>query len=199
MNIGYIGPSSASWLLRSCLLAGLIAHKAIWELLRRHSVAGRANQQSLRIQPVKIVKVGILLGIIVQTLLPWDILPITSEPGRLRIVGAIVYTLGLLVAMLARLQLGRNWSDIESPVVGANHAVVATGIYGYIRHPIYVGDIALLLGLELCLDSWLVMGVVLLVPVVLRKAILEERMLAQRLLGYDSYLRKTKRFIPFVI
>ncbi len=199
MGSGYLGLTSAPWILRCFLLAGLIGHKAVWEILRRHSIGGRAKPERVKLQAVKIVKVAIFLGIIVQTLLPRDILPITSEPMQLRIAGLIVFTLGLLVAVLARLELGRNWSDIESPVVGSNQVVIASGIYGYIRHPIYVGDIALLLGLELCLNSWLVLGVVLLTPVVLRKAILEEKLLAQRLPGYEIYLRRTKRFIPFLV
>ncbi|HEV8525468.1 MAG TPA: hypothetical protein VGQ71_13300, partial [Terriglobales bacterium] len=66
------------------------------------------------------------------------------------------------------------------------------------RHPIYVGDLLLLVGLELALNSWLVMAVLGLVPFVLRKAILEERILAERLPGYGEYIRRTKRFIPYV-
>ena len=47
--------------------------------------------------------------------------------------------------------------------------------------------------------SWLVLGVLALAPVVANKAIGEEKMLAQKLPGYDVYVRKTKRFIPFLI
>ncbi len=200
MSIDLIGPSSASWLVRFFLVAGLIAHKAIWEALRGRSVArGASSPAPSKLQPIKIVKVAILLGIIAQTLLPLDILPISSHPFQLKIAGAIFYVLGLLVAVLARLELGRNWSDIESPIVGRDQVVVASGIYRYIRHPIYAGDLALLLGLELCLNSWLALAVVVLAPMVLRKAVLEERMLAQRLPGYDMYVARTKRFIPFVV
>ncbi len=199
MIMAATGPSSVSWLLRIFLVAGLIAHKAIWEALRGRSVGPRASQAPSKLQPIKIVKVAILLGIIAQTLLPLDIFPISSHPFQLRIAGAIFYVLGLLVAVLARLELGRNWSDIESPIVGRDQVVVASGIYRYIRHPIYAGDLALLLGLELCLNSWLALAVVVLAPMVLRKAVLEERMLAQRLPGYDMYVARTKRFIPFVV
>jgi protein-S-isoprenylcysteine O-methyltransferase Ste14 len=199
MMISLTGPSSAGWVVRFFLLAGLIAHKAIWEVLRGRSVGRRAKQGAATIQGVKIVKLAILLGIVAQTLSPLDILPITSHPSGLRIVGAIFFTIGLLVAVLGRLQLGHNWSDIESPLVDRDQVVVASGVYAYVRHPIYAGDLALLLGLELCLNSWLVLAIVLLAPVVLRKAVLEERMLAQRLPGYDMYVARTKRFIPFIV
>jgi protein-S-isoprenylcysteine O-methyltransferase Ste14 len=71
-------------------------------------------------------------------------------------------------------------------------------LYRYIRHPIYVGDLLLLAGLELSLNSWLVAGVIVMAPFVLWKAIREEQVLARALPDYDSYRMKTKRFIPFI-
>jgi protein-S-isoprenylcysteine O-methyltransferase Ste14 len=57
----------------------------------------------------------------------------------------------------------------------------------------------LLLGLELCLHSWLVLGAVALIPVVFTRAVKEEKLLASRLQDYDLYIQRTKRFIPFVV
>jgi protein-S-isoprenylcysteine O-methyltransferase Ste14 len=111
----------------------------------------------------------------------------------------VVYTLGLVVAVLGRLHLGNNWSDIEVGRIQETHQAVTTGIYRFLRHPIYVGDLLLLLGLELVLNSWLVLGLLLLVPVVCAKAIREEQSLAASLTGYDEYSRRVKRFIPYVV
>jgi protein-S-isoprenylcysteine O-methyltransferase Ste14 len=77
--------------------------------------------------------------------------------------------------------------------------VVAYGVFRYIRHPIYVGDLLLLLGLELSLNSWLVLAVVCMIPGVLRQAVREERMLVIALPGYAAYCARTKRFIPFLV
>jgi protein-S-isoprenylcysteine O-methyltransferase Ste14 len=77
--------------------------------------------------------------------------------------------------------------------------VVSKGLYRFIRHPIYVGDLLLLIGLELSLNSWLVLGVILLLPVVIRQAVSEEKMLMRSLPGYETYCARTKRFIPFLI
>lgn len=186
------------FLLRVYLLAGLIAHKAIWELLKRRSGTEQQPGRGMALKLVKAFKVAILLGIVAQTLLPRDVVPIAADALLLRVIGAVSYTVGLLVAILGRLQLGDNWSDIETAQVKGDHAVVSSGLYRYIRHPIYVGDLMLLLGLELCLNSWLVLGVAALVPVVIHRAVREERVLVQRLPGYETYLRRTKRFIPFV-
>ena len=59
-----------------------------------------------------------------------------------------------------------NWSDIETAEVLCEHAVVSHGVYRYVRHPIYIGDIALLVGLELALNSWLVLGALAIAPIV---------------------------------
>jgi protein-S-isoprenylcysteine O-methyltransferase Ste14 len=189
-------------LLRIYLLAGLIIHKAVWELLKRRrgqpGAAGQGAARPLSAMLVKMIKVGILLGIIVQTMMP-DVLPIESDSSSLRIAGVSIYTIGLVLAISSRIQLGRNWTDIESARVLNSHTVISNGIYGYIRHPIYVGDLLLLFGLELSLNSWLAAAVVVLAPVVLWKAIREEKMLVDKLPGYDAYCLRTKRFIPFLI
>ena len=187
--------------LRLYLLAGLVAHKAVWEMLkRRKAPMGEKHvpkPQPLSVKLVKAVKIAILLGIIVQTMLP-EIFPISTEPFGLRVVGIVLYTAGLLIAVVARFQLDNIWSDIETAQVLSHQQVVSNGIYGYVRHPIYVGDILLLFGLELSLNSWLVVGVALMTPVILLQATREEKKLVETLPGYDVYCQQTKRFIPFV-
>jgi protein-S-isoprenylcysteine O-methyltransferase Ste14 len=187
--------------LRVYLLVGLIAHKALWEALKWRAAGYRAikqERQPISVKLIKGVKIAILLGVMAQTMTP-DVWPITSSPVALRVVGALIYTVGLVIAMLGRIQLGPNWTDIEAARATRNQAVVSHGLYRYIRHPIYVGDLLLLAGLELSLNSWLALVVGLLAPWVLWQAVREERMLAASLPGYEAYCAQTKRFIPFVV
>ena len=187
--------------LRIYLLAGLITHKVLWEALkRRRADDGTAprERQSIRIKLVKGVKIAILLGVTAQTMTP-DLLPLTSSSVALRVVGALIYTAGLVIAMFGRVQLGSNWSDIEAARATGAQAVVSRGLYRYIRHPIYVGDLLLLAGLELSLNSWLALAVGLMATLILWQAVREERMLAASLPGYKAYCAQTKRFIPFVV
>lgn len=187
-------------LLRAYLLAGLVAHKALWEILKRRIPAAR--RQETRASPIrtgiKVAKTLVLAGIASQTVLP-EILPIASEPGVLRAVGVALFTFGLALAMAGRIELGDNWLDIEDAEVRQGQALIATGVYNYVRHPIYAGDLILLAGFELSLNSWLVLGVGLLIPVVVVRARMEESMLSQALRGYDDYRARTWRFVPFVV
>lgn len=185
-------------ILKVYLLFGLVLHKYVWEVLKRNSDEKPREKKSLILGIVKTIKISILVGIMVQIFLP-EILPITANPIVIRSIGVAVYTIGLLTAITARVQLGDNWANIETGQVLQRQSVVAKGVYSYIRHPIYTGDLLLLLGLELSLNSWLVLGVFFLAPIVLFQAVKEEKMLVQALSGYDAYCTRTKRFIPFVI
>jgi protein-S-isoprenylcysteine O-methyltransferase Ste14 len=188
-------------LLRLYLLSGLVLHKTVWEMLKRRGHAGgepvRPDGLPLA-RMAKAAKIAVLCGLVAQTMLP-ELLPIAADASVLRGVGVAIYTIGLLLAILGRVQLGDNWSDIESAKVGARQALVTNGIYRYVRHPIYAGDLLLLLGFELALNSWLVLGVVALAALVVRQTLREEALLVTRLAGYDGYSRRTKRFVPFVI
>ena len=179
------------------LLAGLLLHKIVWEVLKRKQGNGAlisAPPPSLKLRIVKAAKILVLIAITIQTLAP-PVLPINNAPRWLAWLGVLVFTAGLTLAISARIELGRNWSDIEVGAVRRDHHIVESGVYRHIRHPIYVGDLALLAGLELALNSWLVAGALLLIPVVLRKALAEEKTLVRSLPGYAEYCARTSPFI----
>lgn len=190
-------------LLRAYLLAGLVAHKLVWERLKRHqrstSATAAMGDAPLRVRAAKLAKMLVLGGILVQTLTPWYWVPIAGDAQQLVAAGVAIYTLGFAVAIAGRVQLGGNWSDIEAAQVLTHQTVVNHGLYRYVRHPIYVGDLLLLAGLELALNSWLVLGVVVLAPIVLSRAVREEELLKQSLTGYREYCKTSKRFIPFIV
>jgi protein-S-isoprenylcysteine O-methyltransferase Ste14 len=190
--------------LRAYLLGGLLGHKLVWEVMKRREPHWREIQPDTtggRFHFIRLAKALFLTAIVAQTLLPdpWAaVLPITVDAGPLRIAGAVLYGIGLVTAILGRVQLGHNWADIERAGVHSTQHLVAHGVYAYIRHPIYAGDLLLLIGLELALNSWLVLAVLGLVYSVTRQAIREEALLLSTLSGYDEYLRRTKRFIPLI-
>ena len=187
-------------ILRAYLLLGLVLHKAVWEVLKRRA-PGRADSSASSITPLaytaKAVKMLILAGLVAQIFLP-DLLPIT-DGLVLRAVGVALFTVNLAIAVHSRVELGRNWSDIEASGIVPGHRLIDKGMYRFVRHPIYIADLTMLVGFELALNSWLVLGVLLLYPVVMRQARNEERVLRSQVPGYEEYCQRTKAFVPFVI
>jgi len=185
-------------LLRVYLLAGIVAHKIYWEATKRRLPAPPKVRRSAIVRLVKAVKVGILLAIVAQVVISWTVLPLSGDPAPVRAAGAFLYTVGLAIAIIGRAQLGDSWSDIEAPGQVSKAVLISHGLYGYIRHPIYTGDILLLIGLELSLNSLLLFAILLMVPAILQQAVREERLLVRDLPGYRDYCRRTKRFLPFI-
>ena len=66
-------------LLRIYLIAGIAAHKIYWEVTKRRVPPAPKAHPSLLVRLVKAAKVTILLAICVQVLIPWTILPISSD------------------------------------------------------------------------------------------------------------------------
>jgi protein-S-isoprenylcysteine O-methyltransferase Ste14 len=187
--------------LRLTLFLGLVFHKLLWEVMKRKDRAQRTRQRSPISRGrwlVKSLKGLILFFLIIQTLF-LDLFPITDQPAFLRMIGTAIYFAGLGTAVIGRLQLGKNWIDLEDYRILPGQSIVTNGIYRYIRHPIYTGDLLLLLGLELALNSWIVVVVVVPILVVIRQTLAEEVLLSQSLPDYSAYCKRTKRFIPFLI
>lgn len=79
-----------------------------------------------------------------------------------------------------------------------NQKVIDTGLYSYVRHPMYSGAVLLFLATPFALGSYIglvpVLPLIFMIDVRLRH---EERYLQKNLSDYTSYLQKTKyRLIP---
>jgi protein-S-isoprenylcysteine O-methyltransferase Ste14 len=191
--------------IRVILLLGLVLHKVVWEVMKvgektpeRAKLTSPRTPKSLFKSLIKLGKIFVLGFLVVQTI-ALNVLPISDQPTGLRLAGLGIYLLGLTLAITARVQLGKNWANIEDYQVIRGQSLVKSGVYQYIRHPIYTGDILLLLGLELALNSWLALGVIPLALIVYQQAKTEENMLSKKLPDYREYRKRTKMFIPFLI
>lgn len=78
--------------------------------------------------------------------------------------------------------------------------VISTGVYSFVRHPLYLGCLLMLLGAPLLLGSiyGLIIGLIAFF-VLAGRIIGEEKMLVNELEGYEDYKKKvTYRLLPFV-
>jgi len=79
-------------------------------------------------------------------------------------------------------------------------SLVTTGIYRYIRHPMYTSVILMMLGVVLCSTSPLAWGLwAALIVVLLLKAYREEKLWIEHDPCYSEYRKNTKYFIPYIL
>ena len=78
--------------------------------------------------------------------------------------------------------------------------VISTGLYGIVRHPMYLASVLMFLSIPLVMGSWYALIPFAFYPVLMVVRILdEEKLLSAELSGYEAYKRKVKyRMIPFI-
>lgn len=84
--------------------------------------------------------------------------------------------------------------------VDEGQKVISTGLYSFVRHPMYLGIIAMYLLTPVALGSWWGLIPMAGIPLALVLRILnEEKVLCRDLPGYTDYCKKTKyRLIPLI-
>lgn len=120
-------------------------------------------------------------------------------PVWLQFVGALVL-LGSFYLLFLTFRENTYLSTIVRIQADRGHTVVSTGPYHYVRHPMYTGMLAFFVGTPLLLGSgYGIVGGLLLMLMLARRAVLEERTLQTELHGYAAYMRQVKyRLVPYV-
>lgn len=121
----------------------------------------------------------------------------STVPTAVVVIGNVLVLAGLAVAEVVIIQ---NNYAAATITVEAEQPVVSTGLYGLVRHPMYVGALIVMVGMPLALASY--WGLVALIPGVLVFAARitdEEKALRQELDGYVEYTQKVHyRLVPGV-
>jgi len=84
--------------------------------------------------------------------------------------------------------------------VQENQKVIDTGLYGVVRHPMYMSTLLLFLAMPLVLGSPVSFVITLLyIPIIAKRIRNEEQVLEEGLEGYSDYKKKVRyKVIPFV-
>ena len=108
----------------------------------------------------------------------------------------LVTSLGGIFAIWARYTLGREWSGNITTKV--NHELIRSGLYAFIRHPIYTGILLAAAGTVLFVGEWRgILAFLFFVATFVHKANKEE-ILMTREFGdrYEKYRQETGFLIP---
>lgn len=130
--------------------------------------------------------------------LPATRLPPAAAPRAAAALSLLVG--GLALRWYAILTLGRLFTvDVA---IQADHTLVETGPYRYVRHPSYTGMLVAFLGVGVYFGNWLsiaALAVPIFLVVMIRIRVEEAALLTTFGVAYSDYCRRTKRLIPGVI
>ena len=121
----------------------------------------------------------------------------SQMPKAVTVAAAVLF----LLAYLLYAEVMRENAYLSRTIqVEEGQTVVSTGLYGIVRHPMYMATLLLFLVMPLVLGSWWA-----LIPFAFYPAIIisrlkdEEELLTRELAGYEEYKEKVKyRIIPFI-
>jgi protein-S-isoprenylcysteine O-methyltransferase Ste14 len=121
----------------------------------------------------------------------------STVPTAVVVIGNVLVLCGLGLAELVVIQ---NNYAAATITVEKDQPVVSTGLYGVVRHPMYVGAMIMMVGMPLALGSY--WGLLTMIPGVLvyvARITDEEKALRQELDGYQEYTEKVHyRLVPGV-
>lgn len=168
-------------------------------LAERYKQPGSLNQQGWDRYVVYALVLGFVAWIMVMPLDARRFHWTTGFPWWLQVVGAVAlifsaffffrsYVDNTYLSPLVRIQTDRQ------------QRVVSVGVYGWVRHPMYLGGVLLFIGVPLLLGSAFGLAIGLaLVLLVAGRIVGEERLLVQELEGYEEYRARVKyRLIPLI-
>jgi protein-S-isoprenylcysteine O-methyltransferase Ste14 len=166
------------------------------EALRRRMQAGPgAETRALQKIVIAVAFLSMAAMIVLSALdfrFGWSTVPVAVSVVGLVLVGA-----GLTIAMLVTIQNGYAAANVK---VEDGQQLSSTGWYGFVRHPMYFGNVILMIGTPLALGSyWGLLIVIAGLAVLALRITDEEALLTDQLAGYREYMQKVHyRLVPYV-
>ncbi len=113
------------------------------------------------------------------------------------VIGLFIIALGLIIRVISIRQLGQYFTYSVSKV--ENHILIEKGLYKFIRHPGYLGQLLIFTGISISLSNWLAVILMLLFTLVgyTNRIRVEEKFLIEQIGDkYSDYQKRTKKLIP---
>lgn len=172
------------------LLYWLVAARAVKTTRWREPI----SSQLLHCVPLILTALLLVGGRHLPPLLTERFLPQTSVYP---VLGVVMLAAGLGFAVWARRHLGSNWSGTVT--LKEDHALIRSGPYHYVRHPIYSGILLALLGTAVVIGEWRgLLAFALAFTGLAYKSKVEEGRMREIFQEYDEYCHETAALIPWV-
>ena len=114
-------------------------------------------------------------------------------------VGFVLVVIGLIIRITSILTLKQYFTYSVAKV--QDQPLIETGLYKIIRHPGYLGQLLIFIGISISVSNWLSI-LLMMIPVAIgyfyRIKVEESFMIAQLGENYLNYQKRTKRIIPMI-
>jgi protein-S-isoprenylcysteine O-methyltransferase Ste14 len=114
-------------------------------------------------------------------------------------IGMVLVVIGFIIRIHSILTLNQYFTYSVAKV--ENHKLIETGLYKFIRHPGYLGQLIIFVGISTSISNWLSI-LLMMIPISLvylyRINVEESFMLEQLGEDYLNYQERTKRLIPLI-
>ena len=164
--------------------------------LQRRMHAGPGAETRTVQKIISVVAFGSLAAMIVVSALDFRF-GWSTVPAAVSVAGDVLVAVGLGIAMLV---VNQNAYAAANITVESDQQLATTGFYAFVRHPMYFGNVIMMIGVPLALGSY--WGLAFIIPglIVLGLRINdEEALLRQELDGYSEYTQKVHhRLVPYV-
>jgi len=147
-------------------------------------------------EPLRLVRLHHALFGVILVGTPLEALIVAGAPNW-RLAGVVLFALGVALYRVAGRDLGEALSPFVQPKRGS--ALVTSGLYRYLRHPMYLGQASIAVGAPLTLGArWMLVVTAAALVVLAVRMVAEERALARTHAGWAGYAERAKRIFPFV-
>jgi protein-S-isoprenylcysteine O-methyltransferase Ste14 len=114
-------------------------------------------------------------------------------------IGTALFGIGFIIRIYSILTLKQYFP--YSVAKAENHEIIETGLYKFIRHPGYLGQLIIFIGIAISISNWLSI-LLMMIPVALGylyRIKVEEKFMSDQLgEDYKKYQERTKKIIPVV-
>jgi len=150
----------------------------------------------------RLVRIGLVLSLYIALFfIPFfdrRDLVVFGDSGIARWLGVTLSALGFILVFWSGLALGRQYS--ADVTIQEGHHLITNSIYRYIRHPRYLGVIALSVGVSCIFRSWIGLVASLIFLVILLYRMKDEESLMHKEFGgeWEAYYKRSWRLIPYL-
>ena len=176
----------------------LIAYWAVAAVSAKRNVGARVwwKERGLRLTVIVFVVLALHIPVLSHALR--NVQAYEAGSTLMGAIGVVFCALGIGLAILARVHLGRNWGMPMS--MKENPELVTTGPYTSVRHPIYTGMLLAMLGSAIGESVFWVLPLLLFGGYFVYSARREEALMSELFPEqYPAYMKRTKMLVPFVL